>query len=308
MGEQGAVAVLASLFRGTDVTIEAPARREPIFTMPGAVLVTILVLVAIHALRDFGLDDATDVRLLSALAFVPARLTFLFDPGPVVDALARLPGAAGIEPEELRALVEAGGIHPWSLLTYALLHANWMHVAVNTIWLAAFGAPAVRRLGSARYVILLAVTAIAGALLHWLTHPVDIAPVIGASAAVSGVMGFAVRFVFQPGAPLGPALPRHPPQFDPATGDYIPPPPADPQAPYRRPALPLTGLPREGRALGCIAIWFGVNFVFGILSQPLGMTEQGVAWEAHVGGFLAGLLLFFFFDRRVVQSLPSTEP
>lgn len=280
------------------MTIEAPAPREPIFTIPGAVLVTILVLVGIHGLRDLVLDEATDARLLSALAFVPARLTFLFDPGAVVDALARLPGAAGIEPAELRALVEAGGIHPWSLLTYALLHANWMHVGVNSIWLAAFGAPAVRRLGTSRYLVLLAVTAVAGALLHWLTHPVDVAPVIGASAAVSGVMGFAVRFVFQPGAPLGPALPPRPPEFDPATGDYIPPPPPDPQAPYRRPALPLAGVLRDGRVLAFIAIWFGVNFIFGIVSQPLGITEQGVAWQAHVGGFLAGLLLFSLFDRK----------
>ena len=280
------------------MSFEPSARREPIFTMPAAVLVTIAVLLGIHALRDFTLSDAADAGLLSTLAFVPARLTFLFDPGAVVDAIARMPGAAGIEPEELRALVEAGGVHPWSLLTYALLHANWMHVTVNCIWLAAFAAPAVRRVGTGRYLVLLAVTAIGGALLHWATHPVDIAPVIGASAAVAGVMGFSVRFVFQPGAPLGPALPPPPPVFDEETGLVLPPPAPDPEAPYRRAALPLGRLLRDGRALAFVAVWFGLNFVFGIASQPLGMTDQTVAWEAHVGGFLAGLLLFSLFDRR----------
>jgi len=54
---------------------------------------------------------------------------------------------------------------------------------------------------------------------------------------------------------------------------------------------------RNGRVLGFLAVWFGVNIIFGVYPIAVGM-EGGtdVAWQAHIGGFLAGLLLFSWFD------------
>ena len=53
----------------------------------------------------------------------------------------------------------------------------------------------------------------------------------------------------------------------------------------------------QRRALVFIAIWMATNFVFGAGAQTLGASEAPVAWIAHVGGFVAGLLAFPLFDR-----------
>lgn len=63
---------------------------------------------------------------------------------------------------------------------------------------------------------------------------------------------------------------------------------------YRRPAAPLSEIVRDARVLTFLGVWFGVNLIFGLIGG--GISEGAVAWDAHIGGFLAGLLLFRFFD------------
>ena len=159
-----------------------------------------------------------------------------------------------------------------------------MHVGVNCLWLAAFGAPVARRLGTWRFLVLMALGSLGGAGLHYATHRYDLMPVIGASASVSGAMAAAVRFVFQPGAPLGGIA-----------GDS-----------FRQPALPLRRVFTNARTLPFLLIWFVVNLVFGLISAPLGITDGPVAWEAHVGGFAAGLLLFPLLDPAISAAHPSS--
>ena len=53
---------------------------------------------------------------------------------------------------------------------------------------------------------------------------------------------------------------------------------------------------RDPRILAFLAVWFGVNFIFGVGAVSMPGTEGTVAWQAHVGGFLAGLLGFSLFD------------
>jgi membrane associated rhomboid family serine protease len=53
---------------------------------------------------------------------------------------------------------------------------------------------------------------------------------------------------------------------------------------------------RNTRVLGFLAVWFGVNIIFGMGSIAIGADGASVAWQAHIGGFLAGLLLFSLFD------------
>ena len=100
---------------------------------------------------------------------------------------------------------------------------------------------------------------------------------VGASAAISGFMAAAIRFAFQRGGPLR-LIGSH--QDD----------------AYRVPAPPLLTVLREPRALIFLAAWFGLNLLFGLGSFGIDDTEQSVAWEAHVGGFLAGLIGFAAFD------------
>ncbi len=258
-------------------------RDQPIFNVPAVVLAIVAILVAIHGYREYFATDELDGWLLSTFAFVPGRLTFSFDPAGVADVFSTFagPNAAGQE-NAARYFLGDGSPQWWTLLTYAGLHADWAHCGVNCLWLVAFGSPVARRVGGMRFLLLFIVTAVAGAALHWLLHRFDLSPVIGASAAVSGAMAAATRFIFQPGAPLG---------LGGALGDTG-------DEPFQRPIMPLGRVFRDSRALPFLIMWFGLNLLFGLVSAPLGITQGPVAWEAHVGGFVAGLLLFPLFDAR----------
>ncbi len=259
--------------------------REPIFKIPAVILFTLVVLLLIHAIR-LVIPDALDFEVLARLAFVPGRLTYLFDPEPVVNALMRL--AAGT-PEALqqaqvgRYFLRDGVAQPWTVLTYGLLHANWTHLGLNSVWLLAFGSPVARRVGPWRCLALLGVTTLAGALAHWLTHPFDLQPVIGASAAVSGCMGASLRFIFQPRRTLASIVGLTAPERQAALGE---------------PRVPLAALLRDRRAVGFFVAWFVTNLMFGLGAVSLGLSDAAVAWEAHIGGFLAGLVLFPLFDPK----------
>ena len=256
--------------------------RERLFNLPGVILWLIVAMGAIHAFRLHLLSNEEDLELLRAFAFVPARLTTLFDANGVAAHLRTIALRGGDEIEIAGFFFGDGSFQFWTPLSYAFLHADWSHFGLNSIWFAAFGAPVARRFGSWRFMSLFIVTALAGAATHYAFHLYDATPMIGASAAVSGAMGAALRFVFQPGAPLGRALALRP----------------DEPLAYQLPALPLRYVLREKRVLTFIIFWFLSNLIFGVGAQPLGLSEGSVAWQAHVGGFLAGLLLFSLFDPK----------
>ena len=257
--------------------------RERMFNLPGVVMGLFAVLALVHGLRDFVLTDEQDAWTLLTFAFVPGRFTLMIDPAGVSDALGALKGPdAELRQQAALFFLGDGKVQWWTWLTYAFLHANWTHLAVNSLWLAAFGAPVARRFGAWRFLLFFAVTAVAGALAHYLMHRYDVTPVIGASASVSGLTAAAIRFVFQPNAPLGLGL-----------GAGLA---GEEEAAYLQPALPLGRILKDSRVLPFLLVWFAVNFVFGASSEPLGLTSGPVAWEAHAGGFLAGLVLFALFD------------
>lgn len=260
--------------------------RERLFNLPGVILWLIIAMGAIHAFRLHFLSNEEDVALLEALAFVPARLTAQWDAAGVAAALRAIALRGGEDIEIATYFFGDGSFQPWTALTYAFLHADWTHFGLNSIWFAAFAAPVARRFGPARFVALFAVTALAGTLAHWAFHQYDAMPMIGASAAVSGAMGAALRFVFQPGAPLGLALALRP----------------DEPLAYRLRALPLRHVIGDRRVLTFIIFWFLSNLVFGVGAQPLGLSDASIAWQAHVGGFIAGLLLFSIFDPKSLDS------
>src|SRR5947209_4120940 len=240
-----------------DQQLSGATRREPIFNVPTAVVATLAVLIIIHLVREWVLTPQQDTQLLLWFAFIPAR----YDAAATADAGA----IAGLGPSIS------------TFFTYAVIHGNWMHLGLNGIWLLAFGTPIARRFGPTRYLAFFAVTAAAGATAHLATYTNAYIPVIGASASISGFMAAAIRFVFQRSGPLG-SIGRN-----------------DPQA-YRVPALPLTAVLRDPRVLAFLAVWFGLNILFGVGSLSLDGGEEQIAWQAHIGGFLAGLLAFPLFD------------
>ena len=267
----------------TDSPISDSARpREPIFFVPFVVLAIVAALLAIHAVvSQLGVDSQD--ALVRDLAFVPGRLTLSIWPDRLIELLSRVntDPLALQQAQLLRYFqVPAGGV--WTLLTYALLHGSWAHVGLNSIWLVAFGPPVARRFGAFRFLMFFAMTAIAGTLAHWAASPMDASPLIGASAADSGLMAAAARFVFQPGEPLSGR--PHPSRLLIDAGQQA-------RAPR------LFELLSQRRALVFIVIWMVTNFVFGAGAQALGASEAPVAWIAHVGGFIAGLVAFPLFDR-----------
>jgi membrane associated rhomboid family serine protease len=221
------------------------------FNVPAVVLAIIGLLLLIQAGREWLLTDEQDTTVLLYFAFIPARYSEIY------------PGGLGAQ--------------IWTFLTYALLHADFVHVGVNSIWFLPFGSAMARRFGTWRFLAFSAVTAIAGAALHLLTHVGELLPMIGASATVSGLMAGSLRFVFQAGGPLG--------MF--RSGE---------DSTYRVPAAPLLVALKDSRVIVFLVAWFGLNILFGAGASSFPGVEQSVAWQAHIGGFLAGLVLFAWFD------------
>jgi membrane associated rhomboid family serine protease len=164
-----------------------------------------------------------------------------------------------------------------------IVHGGRVHLLVNVLWMLAFGSAVARRIGGRRFLYLSILCGIAGALTHLVFHLGAMAPVVGASAAISGQMAGALRFIF--------GAQRQPGEM---TIDVV--------------EAPLWSLGRtlsDYRILAFLVIWVALNMYFGLTSVRIGGAEGGIAWEAHIGGFLCGLLTFGFFDRyRTAESLP----
>jgi membrane associated rhomboid family serine protease len=258
-------------------------RREPVFNIPRVVAAVCALLFLIQSLESF-LSPETYGWILIHLAFVPGRLTFAFAPDLVSAAFNKIAGGDEVRAQIAAQFLGDGSPQWWTFLTYAFLHDGWAHVGLNCVWLVAFGGAVAKRMNTLRFLLLLAICAIAGAIVHYLTHITDLEPVVGASAAVSGAMGAAARFVFQSGASLG--VRRRRPETSRDRDDEL-----------RQPALTLMQTLTSRRSLPFILLWFASNFVFGISGVMPGFGQGvTVAWEAHIGGFLAGLLLFGWFD------------
>jgi membrane associated rhomboid family serine protease len=223
----------------------------------------------VHAVRTLLLSPRQDSEVLLLFSFIPVRYQ-------AADAGVDFPGGLAAE--------------IWSPVTYALLHGDWMHLAVNAVWLAAFGSALAWRFGAVRFLGFSVLASMAGAAAHMLGHADEFIPVVGASGAISAHMAAVARFMFQGGGPMRGAR-RGPGSF-------------------RAPALPLTGALSDRRVLAFLGVWLALNLAFGLgaLSYP-GEEEASIAWEAHVGGFLFGLLAFSFFDpvprERPTGGLPG---
>ncbi|GEP09510.1 rhomboid family intramembrane serine protease [Methylobacterium gnaphalii] len=260
-----------------------PQSRVPVFNLPGVVTASIVVLVAIHAVRQV-LPDLWDVQALIEFSFIPARWTVALDPSKaqaIVQAATEGlsdPASAAARQDFARALISESSPMPWTFASYALLHGSWMHVILNVVWLAAFGTPVARRYGAWRYGVLALAGIVAGAILHLLVDPLSAMPLVGASGGISALMAGAARFVFRP-----------PPAYRPAMAWQIAP----------QPRLEtITELIRNRSAVLFLAIWLGTNLLFGLISLPLGAGDGPIAWDAHLGGFLVGFFLLPLLESR----------
>ncbi len=139
-------------------------------------------------------------------------------------------------------------------ITYQFLHGGWLHLGINMITLAAFGAPVERMLGVPRFLAFYLSAGVAAGFVQVLLFSSSTDPVIGASGAISGVFGAVLMLMRYVGS-LNSLLP-------------------------------------------VAAVWIGLNIFFGIFGGTPGAGGEQVAWAAHVGGFLYGLLAIRFFAPR----------
>ncbi|WP_404403366.1 rhomboid family intramembrane serine protease [Pelagibacterium halotolerans] len=232
--------------------------RQPVFLVPGVITALVGLMWAIHLGASLVLDSEGLANLRIWFGFIPFRFT-----------------AADLLP---------GGAWPllWTGFTHAFLHVDFMHLLINSAWLAVFGTPVARRYGNGATLAVFLLGALAGALLNALHQLLDVnqfVVLIGASGGVSALTGAALRFIFQP------VIVKR----DPETGE--------PVVLGRRTAT-FAELFQNIRSRVFIIFWLGGNLVVGFAPLIMGV-DVPIAWDAHIGGFVAGLLLPTVFDRQL---------
>ncbi|PZN13651.1 MAG: rhomboid family intramembrane serine protease [Proteobacteria bacterium] len=240
-------------------------RREPVFNAPTAILGLVAAFVLVHGIRAL-LPAEDDAYVVLALGFIPARYG---------DTPYPLPGG------DIAAVT--------SFITYMFVHGDVLHLIVNSAWLLAFGTPLVRRMGSIRFIVFSAVCGIAGALVFWALNPGLLAPMVGASGAISGMMGGLLRFLFN-AMDNGNGL-----NGDESNGDAA--------------RMGFGQMLRDRRVVLTIGVWILLNFALSLGFASYG-EPAAIAWEAHLGGFFAGLLTFGFFDpvAHAAPQDPNSPP
>jgi len=168
----------------------------------------------------------------------------------------------------------------WTPVTYSLLHGSAQHILFNAFWLMAFGAPVVRRIGTLRFLFFWILSAAASAALHAILNWGDVSLLIGASGVISGLMGAACRFAFP--------------------ADRRPMPVAHLNA-----RLSVVDALKSRTVVIFILLWLVGNALIAVGIPLVGDSDQEIAWDAHIGGFVFGFLLFSLFDRA---PRPPAEP
>ena len=145
-----------------------------------------------------------------------------------------------------------------STITSMFIHGGTLHLAGNMLYLFIFGAAVEWRMGSRRFLLFYIASGIAAAIATVLISPESEVPVIGASGAIAGVLG--AYFIFYPRGRITTVLPV-----------FI--------------FIQIVEVP----AVLYLLLWFAVQLYAGLREGPQGSVAGGVAWWAHVGGFLFGV-------------------
>ena len=144
-----------------------------------------------------------------------------------------------------------------TLLTSTFLHAGWLHLLSNLVYLGVFGLPVERRVGAGRFALLYLLSGLVGSLAYLLAQPTSEVPAVGASGAIAGVI--AAHLVLFPGATLGSLAP-----------------------------VLFLHVVESTPTLLLLLVWLATQLFSGVASLT---TSTGIAWWAHVGGFASGLAL-----------------
>ena len=147
------------------------------------------------------------------------------------------------------------------------IHAGWLHIIGNALFLFIFGDNVEARMGHLKYLIFYLVCGLAAALFQIITNVSSVIPMVGASGAISGVLGAYITFY-----PKSNILTLVPIFF----------------------FIRILHIP----AAIFIFVWFIIQFLSGVGTLGAAQDTGGVAFWAHIGGFVAGLILARFFQKR----------
>jgi membrane associated rhomboid family serine protease len=150
------------------------------------------------------------------------------------------------------------------LVSHMFLHGSFLHLIINCAWLLAFGPVVARRLGGVTFLAFFLACGVAGALMELALAWGAPEAMIGASGGISGLMAASFRMIRWPGVS--------------STGRLVP--------LLSRPILTFSG------------IWLLTNLIFGFTGFGSGTSGDQIAWQAHMGGYLFGLITIGLFDRR----------
>lgn len=146
-----------------------PPAREPMFNIPGILIVCVAVMVLIEALRAYVLTEMQDQSLVLTAAFIPARYLHPFA-------------------EQSSLAYFAGPV------AYSLLHGGWAHLASNALFLVIFATPLTARIGTMRFLVLWVTSAVAAAFSLAVATGFEDTLLVGASGVVSAMAGASCRF------------------------------------------------------------------------------------------------------------------
>ena len=223
---------------------------NPTSTRPNVTVGILITCVLVYVWQHLLLSDPGTIEAAYAFGLVPAVLT-----------------GREMLPDEV-AVIPAWA----SIFTSMFMHGGFWHLAGNMLYLWIFGNNIEDAMGHVRFLVFYLLCGVAAVFAQVLPNPGSIIPMVGASGAISGVLG-AYMLLF----------PR---------------------------ARVLLGLPigflivQLGRfpAIWVLAAWFVMQLVLGALAaaQSVGESQGGIAFGAHIGGFIAGLALVTFFKHRHV--------
>jgi membrane associated rhomboid family serine protease len=186
-----------------------------------------------------------------------------------------------LSPSTLKSFIFTWGLIPdhltgdpstaWLTIFSAMfLHGSWVHLLGNMWFLHIFGDNVEARMGKLRYLLFYLLSGVAAVLLQTYLQPDSQQPMIGASGAIAGVLGaYLISFPRARIASLVPIL-------------FI---------------FTIIEVP----AALFLIIWFLIQVYSGLFAMQ-GASASGIAWWAHIGGFIFGLIMVFFFLRRTAYS------
>ncbi len=159
------------------------------------------------------------------------------------------------------------GIPWWTIFTAMFMHAGFVHLAGNMLYLWIFGNNIEDIMGPVRYLCFYLLCGVIATLTHIFMNPASTLPSLGASGAIAGVLGaYLVKF------------PRA--QVDSCLFLFV--------------FVTVVRLP----AMVVLAFWFILQFFQGVAALTKTQQSAGVAFWAHIGGFVAGMILVNLFAKR----------